>query len=139
MGVVMQGRYVGNKKVELIHLPSGAKQLTSAPVDNNGDGSSFSPTDLTASSLGACMLTVIGIVAERRNCAMEGSWFEVEKVMSDNPRRIGSLPLSIHLPAALTAEEKELFERAALTCPVKASLHPEIKVELKFWYDVDVK
>src|SRR5688572_4195709 len=102
MSVRITGKYIGNKKTELVHEPSGAKLVTSAPVDNQGDGSSFSPTDLLAASLAACQMTVMSIVADRDGIPIEGSHFAVEKHMQQSPRRIAKLPVVIHLPEALT-------------------------------------
>lgn len=132
----MQGRYLGNKKVELIHEPSGMKMHTAAPKDNNGDGSSFSPTDLSAAALGACLLTVMGIFAERNGVDLTGSFFSIEKIMINNPRRIGELPLTVHLPRALPPDVRSKLEKVAHSCPVRHSLHPEIKVTSSFVYDI---
>ncbi len=137
MAVVMNGKYLGNKKVELLHEPSGMIIRTSAPKDNNGDGSSFSPTDLCAASLGACMLTVVGIVAERDSVDLTGSHFTIEKHMAEAPRRIAKLPLTFHLPKSLSEVHRRKFEAAAKTCPVHHSLHPQIEVILSFNYDVE--
>ena len=132
----MRGKYLGNKKVELLHEGSGMRIQTAAPVDNNGDGSSFSPTDLVAASLGACMFTVMGIYAERNGIDLSGGHFTVQKLMADSPRRIRELPLVIHLPSRLDADTRLKLERVAKTCPVHHSLHPEIKAEPSFLYDV---
>lgn len=136
MGVKISGRYLGNKRVEMTHAESGTKIITAAPKDNNGDGSSFSPTDLVAAGLGACMMTVMSIVAERNEINMDGAWFEVEKNMQASPRRIASAPVSLHLPEALTDEERRKLEAAARACPVHHSLHPETDVQIQFHYDV---
>jgi len=135
MAVQITGRYLGDKKVQVTHGPSGTELVTVPPVDNQGDGSSFSPTDLVPTSLGACMLTVMGIVAERSGISLEGTEFSVEKHMQKDPRRIGRLPVTIHLPQALTPEERSKLERTALTCPVHKSLHPEIEIPVEFIYD----
>lgn len=134
MAVQMSGRYLGGLKVELEHGPSGARITTAAPVDNNGDGSSFSPTDLCAASLGACMLTVMGIVAERDGIDFSSCRFEIEKHMVADPRRIGRLPLRIEMPAGLAAPSRQKLERAARHCPVHHSLLPEIEIEVAFVY-----
>jgi len=136
MSVTIEGRYLGDKKVALTHLDSGAVITTAAPKDNGGDGSSFSPTDLAAASLGACMVTIMGLMAEREGISLAGTWFRVEKHMSAAPRRLGRLPVSIHLPRALSPAEREKLERGAHTCPVAHSLHPEVAVEVAFIYDV---
>lgn len=136
MGVKMHGRYVGGKKIELTHLDSGMVIQTAAPKDNNGDGSSFSPTDLLSSSLGACMLTIIGIVAERDGIDISGSYFNVEKEMQQNPRRVGTLRVDMHLPKHLSEELRGKYERAGATCPVHHSLLPEINFDITYTYDV---
>lgn len=134
MAVEITGKYVGNLKTELTHGPSGAVLKTAAPLDNNGDGSSFSPTDLVAAALGACMTTVMAIVAERDGIDLSGLTFRVEKHMVSNPRRIGALPVVIHMPAGLTPEQRQKLERTARTCPVHHSLLPEIDAEVRFEY-----
>ena len=136
MSVEIRGRYAGNKKTILTHLPSGVEFATAAPLDNQGDGSSFSPTDMVAGALGACMLTLIAIVGERDGLDVSGTHFRVEKHMQASPRRIGRLPISVHLPVGLNTEARAKLERAALTCPVHHSLHPEIEIPVEFCYDV---
>lgn len=134
MAVSMSGRYLGHLKVELEHGPSGAKITTAAPVDNQGDGSSFSPTDLCAASLGACMLTVMGIVAERDGIDFSTCRFTIEKHMQADPRRIAKLPLVIDMPAGLGADARKKLERTAKHCPVHHSLLPEIEIDVRFVY-----
>jgi uncharacterized OsmC-like protein len=134
MAVEMTGRYIGNLKTELTHGPSGTVIRTAAPVDNNGDGSSFSPTDLAAASLGACMVTLIAIVGERDGLDLTGLSFRLEKHMASNPRRIGAVPVTIQMPAGLTPEQRQKLENAALTCPVHKSLAPDIEKAVTFVY-----
>lgn len=136
MAVEITGRYTGHLKTELTHGPSGAVLPTAAPVDNQGDGSSFSPTDLVAAALASCMVTTLAIVAERDGIDLSGVSFRVEKHMAGDPRRIAGLPVEIHLPADLPAAERAKLERAAHTCPVHRSLLPEIDKEVRFVYDV---
>lgn len=137
MSVKVTGRFIGNKKIELTHNDSGVKLVTSAPKDNNGDGSSFSPTDLVGASMGSCMMTIMAILAEREGIDLTGMWMDVEKHMAtEGPRRIARLPLNIHLPARLDSEQRQKMERAAMTCPVHKSLHPDVKTEVLFCYDV---
>jgi putative redox protein len=137
MAVKMEGVYLGNKRIELTHTDSGTKITTAAPKDNNGDGSSFSPTDLCTASLGACMMTIIGIVAEKRGFSVDGMRMTVEKEMVASPtRRIGTISVAIHLPAAMTLEQREWAERGAQTCPVHHSLHPDVEARISFLYDV---
>lgn len=137
MAVQIQGEYAGNLKVSLQHGPSGAQLTTAAPVDNNGDGSSFSPTDLVAAALGSCMVTLIGIVGQREGVSLDGLSFTVEKHMNADPRRIGRLPVRIVMPAGLTPDQRKKLERAALTCPVCRSLLGEIERPVDFVYPDD--
>ena len=136
MSVIISARYLGNKSVELTHGPSGATITTDAPKDNNGLGRSFSPTDLLSASLPTCMMTVMAIVAERDGIDLGGMHAIVEKNMAENPRRVSRLPLTIHMPKALTVEQRGKLERTAKTCPVSHSLNEKIIVELEFCYDV---
>jgi uncharacterized OsmC-like protein len=133
----MSGRYLGQLKVGLQHGPSGAVLNTAAPVDNNGDGSSFSPTDLVAAALGACMLTIVAMVAEREGVDVSALSFECHKHMQTDPRRIGAIPIQLNMPAGLTAAQKAKLERAALTCPVHHSLLPEIDKTVTFHYPAE--
>jgi len=115
------------------HEPSSRTLETDAPVDNHGRGESYSPTDLVATALGACMLTVMGILAERHAWEMDGACAHVEKHMStDLPRRIGRLVVDVAMPRALEAKARSALENAAHTCPVRQSLHPEIDVDVRF-------
>ena len=118
MAVEITGRYAGNLKVDLRHGPSGTEIRTAAPVDNNGDGSSFSPTDLLAASLG------------------DGVEFRLEKHMRADPRRVDALPVTIRMPAALDERQRQTLENVARTCPVHRSLLPEIQKDVRFVYDV---
>jgi len=136
MSVSISAIYLGKKKVELLHADSGVKLITDAPRDNSGEGKSFSPTDLVAAAFGSCVMTTIAIVAERGGIVVDGMRMSVEKHMVEDPRRIGSLPLEIHLPQALLPHERQKLERAALGCPVHKSLHPEIRSDIAFKYDV---
>lgn len=134
MAVEIQGTYKGGLKMELKHTPSGASQKTAAPVDNKGDGSSFSPTDLVAAALGSCAVTTMAIVAEREGIPFEGASFVIEKHMRSGPRRIEKLPLRIRMPAGLSDAQKRVLEEAARNCPVEKSLLPEIEREFSFEY-----
>ncbi|MEM7480720.1 MAG: OsmC family protein [Acidobacteriota bacterium] len=134
MAVDIQGKYQGNLKVRLQHGPSGQKVTTAAPIDNQGDGSSFSPTDLVAAALGACMVTLVAIVGEREGIDCSGVSFRLEKHMNASPRRIGSVPVTILMPPGLSDKQRTLLERAALTCPVHRSLHPEVEKPVTFDY-----
>ena len=137
MSVAMSGKYTGRLRVQLDHGPSGNSLTTAAPVDNNGDGSSFSPTDLVAAALGACMLTIVAMVAEREGIDTSGLAFRCEKHMQASPRRIASIPVTIRMPAGLDAIQRAKLERAALTCPVHHSLLPEIEKNVTFEYPAE--
>jgi putative redox protein len=134
MAVEMRGDYRGGLKMELTHGPSGAAIRTAAPVDNQGDGSSFSPTDLLAAALGSCMVTTMAIVANREGIPFEGASFHLEKHMRSDPRRVAAVPVRIRMPAELTAEQRERLEQIARTCPVARSLSPEVEQQVEFEY-----
>lgn len=125
--------YEGGLRCRATHGPSGTAVVTDAPTDNHGKGESFSPTDLVATALGACMLTVIGIVAERHGLDVVGMTAETEKVMNTSaPRRIASLRTRISIPLPADHPQRVMLERAALTCPVHQSIHPEIDAAVDF-------
>ena len=136
MAVEITGRYTGELKMELVHGPSGMPLTTAAPRDNMGDGSSFSPTDLLAASLGSCMVTTMAIVAQREGIPFGRASFSLEKHMTPQPpRRVDAVPVTIRLPATLTDEQRKKLEEAARTCPVHRSLLPEIRREVQFIYE----
>ncbi|WP_193213952.1 OsmC family protein [Luteolibacter marinus] len=121
--------YTGDLHCTATHGPSGATLETDAPVDNNGRGEAFSPTDLTATSLGVCMSTVMGIVAKRKGIALEGMKVAVRKHMTTvTPRRIAKLEVDIDVPLPADHPERRLLESTGLGCPVHHSLHPDIEV-----------
>ena len=125
--------YQGGLRTAAQHGPSGAKFHTDAPVDNNGKGESFSPTDLVGTALGSCILTMMGIVAERMGVDLSGAAANVEKTMVADPkRRIGELKLHVTLPVNLPEKDQRKLEHIALTCPVHKSLHPDIKLPITF-------
>jgi putative redox protein len=127
--------YKGSLNNVATHLASGKSIETDAPVDNNGRGEAFSPTDLTATSLGACAMTVMSIAAEKAGHEFKGSEVSITKVMSaDAPRRIVKVKVEFSLVSepVLSAEEKERYERVGRTCPVALSLHPDIEQEFIF-------
>lgn len=125
--------YKGELRCQLTHRPSESTIQTDAPVDNHGKGETFSPTDLMASSLGACMLTIVGIVAEKRGLDIAGANASVEKYMSDDePRRIAKLIVDIMIPLSETHPDRKILESSALSCPVHHSLNPEIDVQVNF-------
>lgn len=128
-------RYAGNKKCDLTH-PEGATLRTDAPKDIGGDASAFSPTDLVAAGLASCILTTIAMYAERNGLSIAGATAAVEKHMTTppSPRRIGRLPVNVTLPASVPAEWREKLERVGHTCPVHASLHPEVDAPIAYHY-----
>ena len=134
MAVGMSGQDLGGLKTELVHAPSGVVIRTAAPVDNAGDGSSFSPTDLVAAALGSCMITTMGIVAAREGIPFSGAAFTLEKHMRSGPRRIDRIPVTVTMPAGLSDEQKRRLEEIALGCPVFETLRPEIAKEVRFVY-----
>lgn len=128
-------RYLGDLRVEAQHGPSQSVLVTDAPLDNQGRGESFSPTDLVGTALGTCMLTLMGIVARRRQLDLSGATARVTKEMSTNPpRRIARLTVEIHVPRQFSDDERARLEQAALTCPVHHSLHPDIEAPVTFRY-----
>ncbi len=125
--------YEGDLHCSAVHGPSGSTLVTDAPVDNNGRGQAFSPTDLVATALGSCMATVIGIVAKRKEIAVEGMTVAVRKFMSDDqPRRIKRLELDLVMPLPGSHPERKLLESAARGCPVHHSIHPDIEVVMNW-------
>ena len=120
-------------RTEATHLRSGVKLVTDAPVDNNGKGQSFSPTDLVCSALCSCMMTIMGILAEREGIDLNGMTGKIVKIMSANPRKIETIKIQLkHKSLVATDEQKEKLKRAALTCPVALSLNENVKQELEF-------
>ncbi len=135
MSVQIECRYEGDLHCSAVHGPSGSMAATDAPADNQGRAETFSPTDLVATALGSCMLTIMGIYARPRNIRIEGARAVVEKEMTKTPpRRIARLNLRISLPATLTEKQRGALEQVARGCPVAASLHPDVEVVLTFEY-----
>lgn len=128
--------YSGNLRTEAVHLQSGSKIITDAPLDNHGKGEAFSPTDLLATALGSCMLTIMGISAEAYGFKLEGTTIETEKIMGTDPRRVVEIKLNITFPKGnnYTEQQKRVIESAARTCPVANSLHPDLKKTIVFNY-----
>lgn len=133
MAVEISVVYQGQLRCQATHGPSGSQVVTDAPVDNHGKGESFSPTDLVATGLGACILTILGIVAERHELDLDGTVVQVEKHMVADPvRRIGALPVVVQMATPVEEKLKNLLVNAANTCPVHQSLHPEIDKPITF-------
>lgn len=126
-------QYLGDLRTEATHLLSGNKIITDAPLDNQGQGAAFSPTDLCATSLASCMLTLMGISARNHGLNIEGAHATVNKIMAANPRRIARIELTITLPPNnFTEVQKKILETAARTCPVHFSIHADIEEILEF-------
>lgn len=133
MAVSISVEYEGNLRCRATHDPSHNEFFTDAPLDNNGRGESFSPTDLVATALATCMVTVIGIKARQKGYDITGMKVSVEKHMSeDSPRRIARLPLTIEIPLPADHPDRKLLEATALACPVHHSVHPEIDKPVTF-------
>ncbi len=125
--------YQGQLRCQATHGPSNVTIETDAPKDNMGRGESFSPTDLVATALGACMLTVMGIAARTLNVNLEGATVMVQKEMVAAPvRRISKLTVVLNFPMEVSPENQQKLEKAALTCPVHQSLHPDIELPITF-------
>ncbi|MBR2297828.1 MAG: OsmC family protein [Bacteroidales bacterium] len=133
----MRTQYLGNLRTEIEHIQSGNKIITDAPLDNNGKGEFFSPTDMFSSSLGSCMLTIIGIAANTHGFSIDGTTLEIEKVMAANPRRVAEIKIDVHFPkgANYTDKQKRIIEAAAKTCPVANSLHPDVIKNITYIYE----
>lgn len=128
-------RYDGNLICRVTHDPSAASFITDAPLDNGGKASSFSPTDLLATSLLSCIVTTMALVAERKGFVLSGMTGAIEKHMVSAPdRRVGKLVVTLHMPRGLTADQRTLLERVAKTCPVRKSISPDIDVVETYVY-----
>ena len=135
MGVKIQAVYEGKQACRATHGPSQRELITDAPVDNGGSGSSFSPTDLVATALGTCIMTILGLIADRHGLKLEGMTVEVEKEMIQQPvRRIGALTTIVTVPqgACEDPEMRQRLETAAHHCPVHKSIHPDINAPIEF-------
>ena len=118
--------YQGNLRTQAIHLQSSNQIITDAPTDNHGKGEAFSPTDLLATSLASCMLTIIGIKARDMEVDIAGTTSEVTKIMAADPRRVSEVHIAITFNQALDDKTQKIFYNTALTCPVAKSIHPDI-------------
>lgn len=125
--------YEGDLHCALSHGPSGASFATDAPVDNQGKGESFSPTDLVGAALGSCILTTMAIVAKPLGVDLSGATASVDKAMATAPnRRIATLSVTVKVPITVSDNHRERLERAAQNCPVHKSLHPDIAIPVSF-------
>ena len=126
--------YKNNLRTEAEHIASGEKIITDAPIDNNGKGEAFSPTDLVAAALGSCMITIMAIAAEKHGVDVSRTNALVKKEMSSDPRRISEIAIDINMDKNIDKKDRDRLEKAALACPVQKSLHPEIKKKIQFFY-----
>lgn len=128
--------YQGDLRTRAKHLQSGNELITDAPTDNQGRGEAFSPTDLLATALGSCMLTIIGIAAKTHGFNIDGTEVKITKIMASNPRRVAEVVVEFFFPKTQTYSKKEriLIEKAALECPVAKSVHPDLKQKVSFNY-----
>ena len=137
MSVEIEAIYTGQLECKATHGPSGNTLRTDAPLDNGGKGESFSPTDLVATALGTCVLTILGLVSERHDLDLTGAEVKVTKEMINKPvRRIGGLRTVVIVPAhaVIDGSMRDRLESAARKCPVHQSLHPEINAPIEFRY-----
>ena len=128
----IKATYLGDLHVEAIHLQSGSRIETDAPVDNQGKGELFSPTDMFATSLAACMMTIMGIKARDLDVDLTGSTAEVIKIMNAEPRRIAAIEVAFEMYGTALVKNRTILERAAMTCPVFLSLHPDVEKRIVF-------
>lgn len=127
--------YNGGLRTTSVHERSGNEIITDAPVDNKGKGEAFSPTDLLATSLGNCMLTIIGIAANEHGFNIDGTTCEIIKIMAENPRRVSEIVVNFQFPANDYSDKvKTIIERSAHNCPVAKSIHPDIIQNVTFNY-----
>ena len=126
--------YQNNLRTEAEHIASGEKIITDAPVDNNGKGEAFSPTDLVSTALGSCMITIMAISANKYDIDVSGTNASVKKIMGSDPRRISEISIDINMNKNIEEKDRKRLERAALACPVHKSLHPDLEKKIRFIY-----
>ena len=131
--------YLGDLRTEATHVQSGTKIITDAPLDNQGRGEAFSPTDLLSASLASCMLTIMGIKARASNIDIDNTKCSITKIMAADPRRVAEIVISFKFPKTYTEKEQQLLERAALTCPVYFSVHEDLKKTVDFGWEAVVR
>tara|TARA_Y100000994_G_scaffold141440_2_gene115834 strand:+ start:7147 stop:7557 length:411 start_codon:yes stop_codon:yes gene_type:complete len=124
--------YNGDLRTQITHSQSGNIIITDAPIDNNGKGEAFSPTDLFASSLGSCMLTIMGITAQTHGLNIDGSTVNINKIMGTNPRRVSAIDIIININGKLNEKDKKILQKAAEHCPVSKSIHPDLDEKITF-------
>ncbi len=124
--------YVGDLRTVCIHLQSGTQILTDAPTDNHGKGEAFSPTDLVATALGSCMVSIMGIKSKDLDVDLKDSTVSITKIMQAEPRKIAKIEVILNMSIETSEKNKTILERAAMTCPVLLSLHPDIEKYVVF-------
>jgi putative redox protein len=125
--------YLGELRTEAKHVLSGDKVITDAPLDNQGKGEAFSPTDLMSASLGSCMITIMGIAAREHGFNIDGTNCSITKIMAADPRRVSEIQISFNFPAIQYSDKQKLIlEKAAINCPVAKSLHPDLIQKVSF-------
>lgn len=124
--------YLGDLRTSCKHLQSGTTILTDAPTDNHGKGEAFSPTDLVATSLGSCMISIMAIKSKDLEVNLINSTIEVTKIMQAEPRKISKIVVVLNMPALVDEKSKTILERVAMNCPVLLSLHPDIEKDITF-------
>lgn len=133
--LTIKSTYLGNLRTEGIHLKSSNKIITDAPTDNNGKGEAFSPTDLVCASLVSCMMTIMGIHAQKNGISLEGLSANVTKVMASNPRKIAKIKIDFALNnTGASEDQRKMLKEAALSCPVALSLNPDIEQDVHFGF-----
>lgn len=133
MNHMAEVEYQGNLRTQARHIKSGNTYVTDAPPDNNGKGEAFSPTDLVSAALSSCMMTIMGMVAEREQIDLKGLRAEVVKIMTSNPRKIGEIQITFYHPTLQATDvQKQKLKNAALTCPVALSLSDSVKQTIVF-------
>ena len=124
--------YLGDLRTSAIHIASDKNIITDAPIDNQGKGEAFSPTDTVATALASCLLTIMGIKARDLNIDIKNTTAEVSKVMASNLRRISEIQITVNFTRSYDQRIKKILEKASLACPVSNSLHPDLKQNILF-------
>ncbi len=133
MSVTIKTKYLGELRTESVHLKSNNSLITDAPLDNNGKGQAFSPTDLLATALATCMITVMGINANKHGLNIDGIDCSITKIMAINPRRVSEIMIEFNFPKNnFDEKQKEILREAAQNCPVAFSLHPDLVQTVSF-------
>ena len=127
-------KYSGELRTQSVHTQSGETYITDAPTDNEGKGEAFSPTDIVATSLANCMMTIMGIVSKRKGLIIEGTEAKIDKFMGTDPRRITEIKIDFYFPVNFSEDERKLLEKSALNCPVAKSLSSDLKQNIEFHY-----